>query len=194
MRPLQTIKIHCALTRSSLHSFYPSTLHSVGKNWRHEDGSIMMFRHLLLKNNIELKNYGLNNYTYTQNNFINNNTTSNNNNDSNTDNIHSKHSERESNTMKSMKSLKRTLSTRSALDINTTTTNNTATTTANNTVNPIQYDDQLFIEEIISGIPEAGRRGRPKDKYFLYDIGECIYVYILYTLYKSYYLYYILYL
>ena len=30
--------------------------------------------------------------------------------------------------------------------------------------------DQIFIEEIIEGTEEAKRQGRPRDKFYLYDI------------------------
>lgn len=61
-------------------------------SWRHEDGSVQMFRRLLLENDIFLQDYGL------------------------------------------------------------------------------THIDRLFIEEIIGGVKEAERRGRHKDKFYLYDI------------------------
>lgn len=36
--------------------------------------------------------------------------------------------------------------------------------------------DQLFIEEIIAGVPEHERQGRDKDKYFLYGISAAFYI------------------
>ena len=71
---------------------HPDGIDGSGSKWRHEDGSIQMFRHLLKANSIILKNYALG------------------------------------------------------------------------------PRDQLFIEEIIGGVCESQRKGRGKDKFYLYDI------------------------
>lgn len=73
-------------------NMYPNGIDQKGKKWRHEDGSVMMFHHLLKTNNITVTDYGLS-------------------------------------------------------DI-----------------------DLVFICEIIGGVPEPARRGRPPSKFFLYDI------------------------
>ena len=40
---------------------HPNGVHGDGKKWRHEDGSVKMFRHLLRVNKIDLTKYGLTN-------------------------------------------------------------------------------------------------------------------------------------
>lgn len=73
-------------------AMWPDGVGENGATWKHEDGSIMMFRHLLDANGINLVQYGLGD------------------------------------------------------------------------------QDRLFIEEMISGLPESERQGRPPSKAFLYDV------------------------
>ena len=38
---------------------YPNGIDSTRRNWRHEEGSILMLRYLIKKNDIQLTDYGL---------------------------------------------------------------------------------------------------------------------------------------